>query len=69
MLSPTILKNYHIYNYIQNRYKDSESLTESIYRIKNNIETRPTCEICNSPVKFKSITHGFSRCCSKTCYN
>ena len=38
--------------YLINRYKDSKSYKETIYRIKNNIETRPVCETCGGEVEF-----------------
>ncbi len=35
-----------ICRYLKNRFKDSESLKETLYRIKNNIEIRPVCKTC-----------------------
>ena len=39
-------------DYLSNRYNDSTSLRESLYRIKHNLEIRPVCHICGAPVKF-----------------
>ena len=48
-----------IYNYLINRYKDSKSISETIYRIYNNIEHRPVCEYCGGEVKYLFFTNGF----------
>lgn len=42
----------NIKNYIQNRYIDSESFKETIYRMFNNIENRPLCKVCGNSIKF-----------------
>ena len=54
--------------YILNRYNDSLSIKETIYRLKNNIEIRPVCKHCGSPVEF--CRNGYFRdfCCNK-CIN
>ena len=46
------LKKLGIYEYLQNRYNDSDSLAETLYRIKNKIEIRPVCKTCGGHVKF-----------------
>ena len=56
-----------IYNYLINRYKDSKSISETIYRIYNNIEHRPVCEYCGGEVKYLFFTNGFRRFCSDAC--
>lgn len=38
--------------YVLNRYNDSLSIKETFYRIKNNIEIRPTCKKCGNKVEF-----------------
>ena len=53
-----------IYNYLINRYKDSKSISETIYRIYNNIECRPVCEYCGGELKY---SNGFRRFCSNAC--
>lgn len=58
-----------IIQYVQNRYNNSLSFSETIYRIKNHIEIRPVCECCNSPVKYLSINRGFRQYCSRECMN
>lgn len=61
------LQKHGLYDYIINRYADSESIKESIYRIKNNIEIRPTCKICGNHINFSN--YGFATYCSKICQN
>lgn len=38
--------------YINNRYNDSNTLKETLYRILYNIEVRPVCKACGKPVEF-----------------
>lgn len=53
--------------YLNNRYADSSSLKETIYRIKHNIEDRPVCKGCGGKVKFVGGTRGFNKYCSRKC--
>lgn len=65
------------YQYVINRFKDSTSFDESLFRIKYNIEIRPICEECGKPtnfiirnkIKFGSQYPCFTRFCSKKCSN
>lgn len=65
----TLLKKLdnNIKKYLLNRYNDSESLKETIYRIKYNIVNRPVCPICNNKVKFIGNNNIIFRttCCLK----
>lgn len=45
-------KYQNIIEYINNRYIDSESFKETIYRIKHNINIRPVCKKCGNKVEF-----------------
>ena len=56
----------NIYDYIVNRYKDSKSIQESIYRILNNIEETPKCR-CGNSLKFGNIKSGYFKHCSNSC--
>ena len=51
-----------IRDYLDTRYNDIPpemfSYKEVLFRIKHNIETRPTCEICGAPVVFVGKTCG-----------
>ena len=58
--------NTDMINYLNSRFKDSESLNESVYRIKLNIENRPVCQICGNKVKY--LRKGkFGKCCCNSC--
>lgn len=61
-------KYNNILTYLNNRYDNSESLKETLYRIKNKIEIRPICKECRNKVNF--IGKGeklFATFCSNTC--
>ncbi len=59
-------KHQDIYDYLINRYNDSESIQETIYRIVNKIEIRPVCETCGKPVRFNCYSRGFRKFCSNS---
>ena len=44
-------KYINIKNYLYNRYDDSKSLKETLYRMKYNIDIRPTCKICGAELE------------------
>ena len=56
--------NKDIYDYLINRYTDSDSLKETLYRIYNGIEEHPKCPTCGKPLIFKGI---FFKFCSNIC--
>ena len=41
-----------IYEYLINRYNDSQSLKETVYRINFGYDVRPVCENCGKPIEF-----------------
>lgn len=45
-------KYLNTWNYIVNRYVDSESIPETIYRMYFGIEKRPICKICGNKVSY-----------------
>ena len=45
-------KYNNIKQYIQNRYLDSSSDRETIYRIHYNIENKPLCPVCGKELQF-----------------
>lgn len=57
----------NIKSYIDNRYEDSLSERETLYRIHHNIEIRPVCKVCGSPVRFQGRIVVFSEHCSNRC--
>ena len=56
--------NKDIYEYLINRYDDSDSLKETLFRIYNRIEEHPKCPTCGKPLVFKGI---FFKFCSNIC--
>ena len=56
--------NKDIYEYLINRYDDSDSLKETLFRIYNGIEEHPKCHTCGKPLVFKGI---FFKFCSNIC--
>ena len=46
------IKYKNIYNYILNRFCDSASERETLYRIHYHIENKPVCPVCGKPLKF-----------------
>lgn len=69
-----ILKRRNWYNYLLNRYDDNVSITEktavseSLYRLLNNINKAPKCKICGNPVNY-TPARGYAVFCSKKCSN
>ena len=53
--------------YLKNRYTDSRSLKESVYRIKYNIEEIPRCPTCGNFNNFCSGKQGYSNHCCCRC--
>lgn len=60
-----INSNPDLVKQIQNKFPDSQSLRETIYRIIHNINERPVCLHCGKPVEFVGKTHLMFRqyCC------
>ena len=56
--------NKDIYEYLINRYGDSDSLKETLFRIYNGIEEHPKCPTCGKPLVFKGM---FFKFCSNIC--
>ena len=56
-------------NYLKNRYNDSLSLKETIFRIINNIDVHPNCPECGNPckVKYRKLKPFYSTCGNKEC--
>ena len=53
-----------IYNYLLQRYNDSDSIRETIYRIRYKLNKKPCCKYCGKPLKFN---RGFTTYCSVKC--
>ena len=52
-----------ITEYLTNRYNDSDSLKETMYRIIHGIEVRPVCPICGGKVRWQDATKGYKKYC------
>ena len=61
------LKKNGYYDFLKNYYNDSDSIRETVYRIKNNIDIRPICKECGGRVKFDGKL--FSTFCCPKCRN
>lgn len=59
------LKATGIYNYLINRFPNCSNYKEAIYRIKNNLETAPTCPVCGKPLKYSEALRGYRKYCSR----
>lgn len=62
-------KNPDILKYLKERYPDSDSLQETMYRIINHIEKRPVCKSCGGRLKFNIDKKQFPSFCSAYCSN
>lgn len=68
-------KHPEINDYLVNRYSDSTSYKETLYRILLGIEERPICKMCGKPVRFDASHRWhrnrngwpFMRYCSPKC--
>ena len=55
-------------NYLNNRFCDSESYKESVWRILYHIEERPVCPICGTKLRFYGKPNLiFAKTCSRKC--
>ena len=54
--------------YLNNRYSDSDSLLETLYRIKYNIDKKPICPICGKIIPFNIQLKSFNQCLKVTHY-
>lgn len=61
------LRKHGLYEDIIKYYSDSTGISETIYRIVNDIDERPVCKICGQPVTYR--IGSFSTYCSKKCSN
>lgn len=62
----------NIKEYLENKYKDSFSITETINRIHYNIKVHPKCPVCGKYVAYAGISNGvirFKETCSQECAN
>ena len=55
--------------YILNRYHDSDSINETLLRIRDNIISHPYCKTCGKRLDFKIINGHLKEYCSSKCAN
>ena len=48
------LKKHNLYDELMSYYNDSLSIRETIFRIINDLDTRPKCKICGKTLEFKN---------------
>jgi len=58
-----------LYNYILNRYIDSDSIQETLWRIKLGIEIKPKCPVCGSVLRFSLTPYKNGRHYPNYCSN
>ena len=73
-VNPSIIKASYRYpqiiDYLNNRFKEKdESLIETIYRIKNGIEIKPTCKYCDKKLKYRGQGNYGTYCSLKCAQN
>ena len=61
--------NYNLFEYLNNKYDDSKSIKETLYRIKYQINKRPVCKKCGNEVNFIAGKEIFESFCCKSCAN
>lgn len=67
------IENYLAKNYpdflffLKNKYLDSNSINEKLYRYYNNIDKIPTCPVCGNNTRFISYSKGYAAHCSYKC--
>lgn len=69
-----ISETYPVYmdvlEYLNNRFEDSASIQETLYRIEHGVEVKPKCPICGKPVEYVGKPSCIWRTyCSNKCKN
>jgi hypothetical protein len=62
-----ILNHYPSFYYEIFKIKEDVSLAERIWLYKNELDTIPICPNCNNKLKFRNLTVGYRKFCSKKC--
>ena len=66
-LHPKFLKDHNYYDYLINRYDDTDSIGEVVYRICHNIDEKPKCVVCGNPCRFINHIKGYDIVCCNEC--
>ena len=61
------VNNIDLYNYLNDKFSDTDSFAEVIYRIEHNIEEAPKCPICGKSLAFIRYSKGYQQFCSNEC--
>ena len=67
-VNQNFLRNHNLI-FLNDFFQDSLSLTETIFRIKNNLLERPKCPCCGKDVVFSKYKKCFNTYCSPKCKN
>lgn len=63
-----LIDNKIILDYLNNRYKDSSSVLETVQRIRKGVEEKPICPVCGKPVIWVGKnTKLYTKYCSSSC--
>lgn len=58
---------YEFFCYLKEKYSDSESISERLYRYYNDIKEIPVCPICGNKNRFISFSKGYTKHCCYKC--
>lgn len=61
------IKYANIRYWLKNRIPWAKKNTETLYCLCHDIKEQPVCKICNKPVTFRSLSHGYNKYCSSSC--
>ena len=66
-LHPKFLKEHNYYDYLVNRYSDTDNIGETVYRICHDLEEKPKCVVCGKSCRFINHIVGYDSVCSNDC--
>lgn len=66
-LHPKFLKEHNYYDYLINRYPDTDNIGETVYRICHDLEEKPKCAVCVKSCRFINHIVGYDNVCSNDC--
>lgn len=58
---------YEFFKFLKEKYSDSKSISEMLYRYFNNIDTIPVCPVCGNKNNFINFSKGYTSHCSSKC--
>ena len=63
----SVKKHKNIIAYLTNKFNNTKNWCEGLYRLYNNLINKPTCKVCDAPVKFINFNVGYRQYCSVRC--